>query len=102
GAAYDWLASPGYVGLAYTACHSDLTEERHWIKLNQWILAATVLMATLMARFITSSWTIALTVAAMLMSRGRLLADIGSVSTDYPVMLLVTTWLACCAHYLRT
>ena len=34
--------------------------------------------------------------------RGRLLAEIGTASVDFPVMLGVTTWLACMAHFLRT
>jgi hypothetical protein len=72
------------------------------VKLNQWLLVGTVIMGMMMTRFITSSWTVSLIVAAMLFSRGRLLADIGDVSTDGPVMFLVTVWLACGAHYLRT
>jgi hypothetical protein len=76
--------------------------DRHIIRFNQWQFAATVLMATLLVRFLTSSWTISLIVSAMLLSRGRLLAELGHISVDGSVMLLVTAWFASMAHYLRT
>lgn len=100
--AYVSLSSPGYAALSLLSCQLDLPEGRVAAKVNQWLFVATVLMATLMTRFLTSSWTISLITAAMLLSRGRLLAEIGTASVDFPVMLGVTTWLACMAHFLRT
>ena len=101
-AALDWMASPGFAVVGLASCGVNSLELRKAIQVNEWILAATVMVAALMTRFITSSWTMALIVGAMLLSRGRLLADIGMVSADYPAMLLVTTWLAASAHFLRT
>ncbi len=96
------LASPGYALLGMAGCEYIAPQDRIPIKINQWLFVATVLMASLMTRFVTSSWTISLTVAAMLLSRGRLLAEIGSVSIDFPVMLLITTWLTCMFHFIRS
>lgn len=100
--AYLALSSPGYAVVGLLGCTLDVPAEKVTTKVNQWLFVATVLMATLMTRFLTSSWTIALITAAMLLSRGRLLAEIGTASVDFPVMLCVTTWLASLYHFVRT
>lgn len=97
-----WLTSPGHVLLARLACHSGTLADRYALRMNQWLLVATVFMATLMARFLTSSWTVSLIVAGMLMSRGVLLADLGRISPDWILTFLVTAWMTSLAHYLRT
>jgi hypothetical protein len=97
-----WLASPGYAAYVNTVCQLSTLDDNQLVRLNQWLLAATVIMATLAARFLTSSWTVTMIVAAVLMSRGRLLADIGSIAATSLTTLIVTTWWAANLHYLRT
>src|SRR5205814_818559 len=66
-AAHAWLFSPGYAALGYLGCFLGGLEERPIVRLNEWLLAATVLLSVMMTRFITSSWTVSLIVGAMLM-----------------------------------
>jgi hypothetical protein len=97
-----WQVSPAYALLAYVGCKEDALDEGKIVRLNQWVFAATVLLATLMTRFMASSWTVSLIVGAMLLSRGRLLAEIGHISIDGLAGLVVTAWLMACTHFLRT
>ncbi len=97
-----WLTSVGYSVEGLFLCRQDWLEDRPVARLNQWVFSVTVLLAALMTRFVTSNWTVALAVGAMLLSRGRLLADLGAISTDGVMALLVTGWLAAGAHFLRT
>ena len=97
-----WLTSPGLIWATRLACPLGLLGDRQVLRLNQWLLVATVLLATLMSRFLTSSWTVSLIVAGMLMSSGGLLADLGRVSADWLLTFSVTLWMTCLAHYLRS
>ena len=101
-AARTYLASPGYVGLTYFACKYDLLEDRWAIKMNQWLLALTVLCVALMTRMVTSSWTVALASATVVFSRGRLLADIGLLAPDYMAMFWLSAGLMAGTHVLKT
>jgi hypothetical protein len=97
-----WLASPAFAGWTLAVCESEPLDPRLLVRMNQWVFAATVLAAALMARFVAGSWILSLIVAAMLLSRGRLLTDIGTVSPDNLAMLTVTAFLATAAHFVRT
>ncbi len=93
------------IGMAFEGlflCRQDWLEERAAARVNQWVFTGTVLAATLMARFIGGNWTVALIVATMLMSRGRLLGGLGVVSADGMIAFSVTAWMASAAHFLRT
>lgn len=96
------LSSPGNLWLAHWLCENNLPFDRDSLKINQGLLLFTVLMATLMTRFLTSSWTVSLIVAATLMSRGRLLADLGRFSSDWWSLMAITGWFMGMSHYLRT
>lgn len=97
-----WLASPAYMAFGFFACQGEVLEDRSATKMNQVLLGTTVLAAVLMARFLTSNWAVSLIVAAMLLSRGHLLGEIGNLSPNFPIMTTVTVWLAAAAHYIRT
>lgn len=101
-AARAWVVSPAYVTLGYVGCFAGWLDDREFVRLNQWLLVSTVFLCVLLARFVTSSWTLALIVGAMLMSRGRLLADISRVSIDFVAMSVVTAWITALAHFVRT
>ena len=96
------ITGPGYGAAVFLSCQRDVQGEHSLIVLNKVLLMMSIFCATLMTRFICSSWTVALIVAGMLLSRGRLQAEIGTISPDYLVMFGVTAWLMCCAHFLRT
>lgn len=64
----------GYQIVTATDCERGKTGMRFLLKFNQWVYISTALAAALTARLITSSWTMALGIAAMLLSRGHLLA----------------------------
>lgn len=100
--ALGWIETPGNTALAWVSCRAGLTDVHQFARFNQWMLAATVIAAALLTRFITSSWTVSLIVAAMLLSRGRLLADLGRVSSDSIVFFCVTAFFSCLGHYIRT
>lgn len=97
-----WLTSVGYALEGLFLCREDWLEDRPVARLNQWVFVGTIILSALMVRSVTSNWTVGLVVAAMLLSRGRLLADLGFVSLDGAMALLVTAWLAAGAHFLRT
>lgn len=69
----------------------------HWC-----FLLLTVISASFLTRFLTSSWCIAIFVTAVLMSRGRLLASIGSMSDYLPLTFIFTLWFTFCVHYMKT
>lgn len=96
------LPSPGLAAAWSLGCNGGMLDEGLLIKINQWAFAATVLLAVMMTRFATSSWTVSLIVGAMLLSRGRLLADLGRLGVDGFTMLTTTAWLSASAHFLRT
>ena len=96
------ITPPGYAAAVFLSCQRDGLGDHPVIGLNKVLLMMSIFCATLMTRFICSSWTIALIVAGMLLSRGRLQAEIGTISPDYLVMFGVTAWLMFCSHFLRT
>ena len=96
------FASLGYAVEGLLLCREDWLQDRSMSRLNQWLFIGAVIAAALMTRFIASNWTIAPIVAAMLLSRGRLLADLGTISADGAIATVLMFWLATTAHFLRT
>lgn len=97
-----WLISPGLVWFTDMKCRNGMLSDHDALRINQGLLIGTVLLAALMSRFLTSSWTVALIVAGMLMSRGGLLAHLGRVSADWLLTFCLTLWMTCLTHYLRS
>ena len=96
------LAPLGYDAVVYSVCRWGGQVDAHLLTINKILLVSTIFLATLMTRFICSSWTVALIVAGMLLSRGRLQSSIGNLSPDYLAMFGFTLWLTALAHFLRT
>ncbi|MBM4251950.1 MAG: hypothetical protein FJ146_08255 [Deltaproteobacteria bacterium] len=96
------LAPLGYDAVVYGVCRWGQQVDAHLLSVNKILLVSTIFLATLMTRFICSSWTVALVVAGMLLSRGRLQSSIGTLSPDYLAMFGFTLWLTALAHFLRT
>ena len=97
-----WVASPGDVVLGLAGCQLEMPLDLFFIKANQWLLITTVLCVTLLVRFLTSSWTASSVVATMLLSRGRFLSEIGTISPIFLQQCGAVLWLAAWAHYLRS
>ncbi len=96
------LAPMGYDALVYGVCRWGQQVDLQLVAVNKLLLVASIFLATLMTRFICSSWTVALIVAGMLLSRGRLQSSIGTLSPDYLAMFGFTLWLTALTHFLRT
>ena len=97
-----FVGSAGLLGLYSVGCRLEKLFDKSLAKLNQWLFMAAVLMVTLMCRFATSSWSIALAASAVMLSRGRLLGELGYISESSFLMLGFTSWMAGCAHFVRT
>lgn len=83
-------------------CTGGAISEGKILRLNQAALVICVFLGALLGRLVTSSWLMAAVVAAVLLSRGRLLAEIALFSDLWPMMVLVMTWGVCTAHFLRS
>jgi hypothetical protein len=96
------LLAPAIAVTGVLLCRFDQVDAKAFVRVNQFLFCATILCAVMLARFVTSSWMLALIVAAMLFSRGMLLADIGAVSSAYMLMFLLMLAAAAFAHFFRT
>lgn len=96
------LLSPVFAVTGQLLCRYDQVDAKAFVRVNQFLFCATILCAVMLTRFATSSWMLALIVAAMLFSRGTLLADIGGVSPSYVIMFLLMFAASCYAHFFRT
>ena len=76
--------------------------ERFFIRNHQSLLMTVVFFMAIMVRIMTSSWTAALAVAAMLMSRGRLLTAVGHITLDVTLMTFFAGFFMVMAHCVRT
>jgi hypothetical protein len=97
-----FTSSIGLVGIYRFGCYLEKLADNQLTKLNQWVYMATVLVIALFCRFLTSSWTIALTAAAVVLSRGRILSELGHVSDQSFLLFGFSSWMCCAAHFLRT
>ena len=76
--------------------------EGRLIDANQWLIFLTILLATLLARICTSSWTVALIVCATLLSSSQPTHFIASIGFRNIYILLFTAWFTALAAYLRS
>ncbi len=97
-----WYGSPVFRVFHTMIGSSDNLNERFFIRNNQSLLMFLVFFLVIMVRFITSSWTCALIVGAVVMSRGKLLSAVGEISQDIPLMTLIAGFYASLAHCVRT
>lgn len=97
-----WYGSPFFRILHTLVGKGDNFNERFFIRNNQSLLMFLVFSSMMMVRFITSSWSCALIVGAVLMSRGKLLTAVGEISHDIPVTTLIAAYFAALAHTVRT
>ena len=98
----DWFASSGLGWFAQLLCEDGRLAPAAFIRTNQWLLILTVAAGVMLTRFLTSSWVLSLVVGASLLSRGRLIAGIGTVGSLPLVTLGTALWFLCLAHHLKT
>ena len=96
-----WFMQPSYILASKEICAKP--EPIQFIIHAHWVcLTMIVLLGIFLARFLSSSWVLAIFVGATLMSRGALLALIGSYSETLPLTFFVTLWFTSSIHYMRT
>lgn len=84
------------------SCRNGTVSPDSYIRMNQGVLVLTILCCILICRIFCRSWLICLAVAAILLSRGRLIAANETMSGQMLSTLLVTFWLLTAFHWLRT
>ncbi|NRA44931.1 MAG: hypothetical protein HRU09_08255 [Oligoflexales bacterium] len=98
---HGWFIQPSHIFASKEICAKQ--EPIQFIIHAHWVcLTLIVMLGIFLARFLSSSWCLAIFVGATLMSRGALLALIGSYSEMLPITLLMTLWFTSCIHYMRT
>jgi len=99
---FTWFSSSGLVGYGWLACENGIFDPLVILQLNYLLLGCSVFAATLLVRFLTGSWLLSLSVAAMLMSRGSYLARLGQLSDSILIGTIVMVWFTLAAHFLRS
>lgn len=97
-----WLLSPGFALLAKESCKKAVFHHRSFVTLNQNMLALTVFLAVVASRFLTGGWMMPLVIAVALLSRGRMITSIGTISPDLLVTCLTTLYSLFMIHFIRT
>lgn len=99
---YRWFRVPGLELLSRAACGYGAFTPQTMQWFNYLFFGGTVFLAMLMVRMLSGSWFIGLVAAAMLLSRGQLVAKIGELTSVNSSMFLCTLMMTCFVHYLRT
>ncbi len=99
---YQRVASPGFQVLTRLLCSHGQLVLRDFLRLNQWVFLISIFFATCFVRLLTRSWILAMATTTVLLSRGHLIANIGEISYDGVLMMLVTAWMAVLVHYFRS
>ena len=83
-------------------CKNGDPHKNFFIKANQTVVIMVTILLCLFVRFLTGSWIAALIAAVILMSRGRFIAFVGTVSPIHLTMLLSSFWFLFVCHFFRT
>ena len=100
---FAWYSSRGarYL-ISRFHCGYGAGGEQHFIENNQKLVMAIVFFCALASRFMTGSWMISLVVATVLLSRGRTVGEVGSLSVLLWIKGLLALWYCLLVHYIRT
>ncbi len=99
---YRWFRVPGLEIISRLVCHYDAFTPQTMQWLNYMFFGGTVFLALLMVRFLSGSWILGLVAAAMLLSRGQLVAKIGELTAVNMVIFFFTLTYVSLVHHLRT
>ena len=99
---YGWQSSPIFRTYLSLACNHGRFSVEAMVRLNQGCLIVTIFLCVLLCRVFCRSWVMTLMVAAILLSRGRLIAMSGDLSATSMSMAVTTLWVVSLGHWLRT
>lgn len=97
-----WENSLLYESFFRLSCINGEFRISSYIRMNQGLLVFTIATCVLISRFFARSWLINLAVAALLLSRGRLIAANGLISGQGVMTCLITVWMCGVFHCLRS
>ena len=97
-----WLESQGMAQITAYVCKKQNFHHRGFLTINQNLLSSIVFLAALTARLLTGGWMMPLVISVVLLSRGRLITSIGSISPDLLITFLLTFFCSAFAHFVRT
>ena len=103
-----WFGSPSwedsflYRSFVRLSCQDGKLRLGSYMRMNQGLLVLTIVSCVLLSRFFVRNWFINLAVAAVLLSRGRLIAANGYISGQSIIMCLMTLWMCGVFHWLRS
>ncbi len=96
------VTSPGFSDFVFMACRNGLFSTPVFLKYNQNLLLVVVFLAVLMSRLVTGGFMLPLIVGVVLLSRGRFIASIGTISSLLLVNTVVGFIMLSVTHWLRT
>ncbi len=99
---YRWFKIPGLALISRITCGLGAFTPQTLQWLNYVFFGGTVFLMLIMVRILTGSWLLGLFAAAMLLSRGQLVAKIGELTAVNGIMFLGALMMSCFVHYLRT
>lgn len=97
-----WADAWIYQGLVLASCRNGVFHDAGFVRYNQGLLIASLMLCVLLTRIIGRSWIVGLVVAVALLSRGRLISSNGQISGDALLGLGLSAWAMLIAHWLRS
>lgn len=97
-----WQSSWIYRLYAKLSCSKGVFSAERYIKHNQVLLVTMVTFCIFISRLFCRSWLFCLIVAAVLLSRGRLLSEIENISGLGLTTTIFTIWVFTMFHWLKT
>lgn len=97
-----WPQSWLYQWFLHLSCDTGQFSAETYVRMNQGLLILIILTCVFIARLFCGSWLVCLSVAAMLLSRGRLIAANGDISGQMLITAFATLWVLNLGHWLRT
>lgn len=98
----EWLLSPGFAYLVNESCKSKKLSFNEFVTINRNIFSLIIFIAALASRFLAGGWMMSLITAVALLSRGRMITSIGSVSSELLTALCISAFFLFLIHFVRT
>jgi hypothetical protein len=97
-----WFVAPGLAWIDSVSCKNGLVSPKLLVGWGQYLLIASILLAVLTTRFLTSSWLLSLSVGAFLLYRDHSSMQISEIGVHGPLSFLFTLWFASSIHFFKT
>lgn len=92
------LISPDWVGnrlLLRSLCVEGVFDSNLMMRLNETFFLLSALMIGFLSRIVTGRWLVGLIAVVSLVSRGRVLGELGVIGVTYLLMLCFSCWALC-------